>query len=61
VTRRLVTIDQAHEARPFLSVRMLRRLVAERRVPYYKPAGRVLFDLNELDAWAEAGRVEATR
>ena len=58
--RQLVTLEQAHEARPCLSVRMLRRLVAEKRVPYFKPAGRVLFDLIELDAWIESGRVEAS-
>jgi hypothetical protein len=39
--------------------RQLRRMVAEKRVPFYKVEGRILFDLNELDEYAERGRVEA--
>lgn len=57
--RTLVTLTQAIEARPWLTKRHLRRLVAEHRIPYYKPAGRILFDLDELDRWAEASRVAA--
>jgi hypothetical protein len=38
--------------------RLLRRLVHERRVPYSKPANRVLIDLNDLDLMIEAARVE---
>jgi hypothetical protein len=34
-------------------------MVAERRIAYHKVDGRVLFDLADLDAYAEAGRVEA--
>ena len=58
MTRRMVTLVQAVEERPWLSERLLRRLVNERRVPFYKPAGRILFDLGELDDWVEAARVE---
>ena len=58
MTRRMVTLVQAVEERPWLSERLLRRLVHERRVPFYKPAGRILFDLGELDEWVEAARVE---
>lgn len=58
MSRQLVNIPQAIEARPWLTERFLRRLVEEQRVPYHKVAGRVLFDLAELDALAEAGRVE---
>jgi hypothetical protein len=54
----MVTLVQAVEERPWLSERLLRRLVNERRVPFYKPAGRILFDLGELDEWVEAARVE---
>ena len=59
MSRKLVTLTQAVEQRPWLSERMIRRLVSERRIPYFKPAGRLLFDLEELDTWAEAGRVGA--
>ena len=55
--RQLVTLSQAVSARPWLTVRLLRHLVSQRRVPFYKPAGRILFDLGELDEWAENARV----
>lgn len=58
MSRQLVTIPQALAARPWLTERFLRRLVAEKRVGYHKVAGRVLFDLRELDDLAELGRVE---
>jgi excisionase family DNA binding protein len=58
VSRRLVTLPMAIEERPWLTERWLRRLVAERRVPFHKVGGRLLFDLDDLDKWAEAGRVE---
>ncbi len=61
MTRRLATLTQVVEARPWLTERWLRRLVAERRVAYHKCGGRLLFDLDDIDALAEAGRVEAAR
>lgn len=45
--------------RPHWTERQLRRMVAEKRVPFFKVEGRILFDLDELDAYAERGRVEA--
>ena len=39
-------------------VRFIRRLVAERRVVFYKIGGHVRFKITDLDAYAEAGRVE---
>jgi excisionase family DNA binding protein len=42
-----------------LTERWLRRLVYERRVPFHKVGGRLLFDLEDLDKLAESGRVEA--
>lgn len=39
--------------------RLLRRLVYERRIPYAKPANRVLIDLNDLDGLIEESRIEA--
>ena len=59
--RNLVTLRQLLEARPWLSERFARRLVAERKVPFYKVSGKLLFDLEEVDQLAESGRVEATR
>ncbi|WP_019932266.1 excisionase family DNA-binding protein [Nocardia sp. BMG111209] len=39
-------------------VRFIRRLVAERRVVFYKVGGHVRFKLADLDAYAQAGRME---
>ena len=59
MTRNLVPLLEVPEHRPHKTVRQLRRGVAEKRVPYYKVDGRILFDLNELDQYDESGRVEA--
>lgn len=56
--RHLVTLKQAAEARPWATVRFQRTLIASKRIAYFKVAGRVLVDLDELDAYAERGRVE---
>ena len=40
------------------SERYLRRAVAERRIPFHKIANRVWFDVEDLNAHAEAARVE---
>jgi len=36
----------------------VRRLVWERRIPYYKVGKFVRFDLNEIYAWVESRRVD---
>ena len=41
------------------SVRFVRRLVAERRVTFHKIGRHVRFAASDLDAFVEAGRVEA--
>lgn len=48
------------EAAEWLGVqeRFMRRLVAERRVTYYKVGRHLRFDVKDLDQWLEAGRVE---
>jgi DNA-binding transcriptional regulator YiaG len=57
--RNLIPLLEVPSHRPWTTVRWLRRQVAERRIPYYKPTGgRVLIDLADLDALAERGRVE---
>jgi len=57
--RQLATFRQTIEARPWLNDRWLRRIVSERRVSFHKVGGRLLFDLRDIDALAEAGRVES--
>lgn len=39
-------------------VRFIRRLIAERRVRFYKIGGHVRFKLADLEAYAQAGCVE---
>lgn len=52
----LVTIDQLAE-RLGTSVRHVRRLVAERRVPYVKVGRLVRFDPDAVNAWLDAASV----
>lgn len=49
----LVTIDQLAE-RLGTSVRHVRRLVAERRVPYVKVGRLVRFDPDAVNSWLDA-------
>lgn len=39
-------------------VRFVRRLVAERRVVFYKIGGHVRFKVSDLESYAQAGRVD---
>ncbi len=57
--RQLVPLKQVPEHRPWTTERLLRRLVAEKRIPFHKMGASVLIDLADLDALAEAGRVDA--
>jgi excisionase family DNA binding protein len=52
----LVDIARAAE-RLGVSVRYVRRLVAERRIPYVKFGHLLRFDPVELEAWIDAARV----
>lgn len=61
--RQLVPLAEVHR-RPgyeWVTPRRARRLRAEHRVPYHKLDGRIFFDLADIDAYVEAGRVEAVR
>ena len=58
MTRHLVPLTGAHVERSWATPRYLRRLVAARRIPFHKIAGRVWFDVADLDAHQEAGRCE---
>lgn len=63
MTRQLVPLPKVPEYRAWCSYRLAQRLVSERRIPFHRlgdgPRARVLIDLADLDAYAEAGRVEA--
>ncbi|MGO9457607.1 MAG: hypothetical protein ACLP62_11245 [Acidimicrobiales bacterium] len=65
MSRKLVALLEVPDHRPWATKRLLRRLVYERRIPFHKlgdgRCARVLIDLDDLDAYAEAGRVEAVR
>jgi excisionase family DNA binding protein len=58
MTRRLLDVDGAAE---YLCVapRFIRRLVAERRLPFVKLGRHLRFDPADLDRFIEAGRVDA--
>lgn len=57
--RQLRTIRQASEERDWATVRYLKRLITEKRIPYHKLGnGKVLVDLADLDTYAERGRIE---
>jgi excisionase family DNA binding protein len=51
-----VTLSQLVEVRPIFTERHVRRLVAEKRVPFYKAGGRLVFDLDEIDEWIAGTR-----
>ncbi len=62
-SHRYVPLKQVQEQPGYewATERLLRRLVHERRIPYSKPANRVLIDLNDLDTMIEDSRVEPVR
>ena len=55
---RLLTVDEAAE-RLGTSVRFIRRLIAERRIPYTKLGRHVRIAAGDLDAFVASGRVES--
>ena len=55
---RLLSVEQAAE-RLGTSVRFVRRLVFERRIAYVKLGRHVRISSRDLDAFIEAGRVDA--
>jgi hypothetical protein len=61
--RRLVPLMGVHlqPGYEWATTRWLRRQVAERRLAFCKVVGKVLVDLNDLDTFAEDGRVPAVR
>ncbi len=55
---KLLTVEESAE-RLGTSVRFVRRLIFERRIAYTKLGRHVRIDLDDLDAFVSAGRVEA--
>jgi excisionase family DNA binding protein len=51
----LLTIDQLAD-RLGVSIRHIRRLIAEKRVPYLKVGWLVRFDPNEIARWLDSAR-----
>jgi len=58
--RPLMEIDQV-AAYLGVSVRHIRRLVAEQRVPFIKWGSKLHFDPTEIDAWVDEHRRPARR
>jgi hypothetical protein len=60
-----VTVKEAAQLRPWASERWLRRAIFEHRIAYHKlgsgRGARVLVDLDDLDRYAEQGRIEPAR
>ncbi len=56
-TSTLLDINAAAE-RLSVPERFMRRLVAERRIPYFKVGKYVRFDPTDLDCWLDERRVE---
>jgi excisionase family DNA binding protein len=56
--RELLTIEEAAEVMG-MSTRYVRRLVAERRIAFHKLGRSVRIARADIDAYVEAGRVEA--
>ena len=54
----LLTVDEAAE-RLRTKPRFIRRLIAERRIPYVKLGAHVRIDDRDIDAFIAAGRVAA--
>lgn len=55
----LLSISDAAD-RLGVTERYIRRLVSERRVPFYKVGRLIRFQESDLETWLNAGRVEAS-
>lgn len=55
---KLVTFNQLVEAHTWMTTRWLRRAVEQKRIPYYKVDGRLLFDLDEVEQYVVRNRQE---
>jgi excisionase family DNA binding protein len=55
---RYFTVDQAVEAYPAFTVRLLRRLVQERRIAFSRVGRRIVFAEADIEEYVEGNRVE---
>ncbi|WP_324924954.1 helix-turn-helix domain-containing protein [Actinophytocola sp.] len=53
-----LTVDEAAEYMN-TTIRFVRRLIAERRIPFHKIGRHVRLKVQDVDAFIDAGRVEA--
>ena len=58
---RYLTLQQAAEAFPAFSPRLLRRLVQERRIPFSRAGRCIVIAEADIDAYLERNRVEPQR
>jgi excisionase family DNA binding protein len=61
VTRQLVALKDVPKVRAWATERYLRRIVSERKIAHHKIGRRVFLDLDDVDRFAESGRVEAVK
>jgi excisionase family DNA binding protein len=54
----LITVEQLADELG-VSVRYVRRIIAERRIPYVKVGHLIRFQRDEVERWVEANRVAA--
>jgi hypothetical protein len=54
-----ITLQEVLGLYPWMTERWLRRAVHEKRVPFYKVGGRLLFDPQELAQYVRDQRVDA--
>lgn len=54
----LISVEQLADELA-VSVRYVRRIIAERRIPYVKVGHLIRFERDEVDRWVEANRVNA--
>lgn len=52
----IMTVSDLLKILPFKE-RTIRKYVAERKIPYSKVRGRILFRRSEIDEWVSAGTV----
>ena len=58
VRGRYFTLDQAAEAYPVFTRRLLRRLVEQRRIPFSRAGRRIVLAAADIEQYLERNRVE---
>jgi hypothetical protein len=61
VNRNLVALKQVPTYRPWTSERLLRHLCSTRQLPHHKVGRRIYIALEDVDDFADRGRIEASR